>query len=428
MLLYRLFKYPVQLALTFFYKRIYLLGLDNLPHNKATIVAANHPNTFIDPILIASMQPYDLYFWARANEFKKPLIGWVARNVHMLPIHRMRDGKDGMQKNNQTFEVSKVVLNDKKILFIAPEGDCEVEKRLRLLKQGTAKLALEYANDYPDKPLYIVPVGLNYTTITQGWGDVMMVCGTPIEVQRYLPDYKEDNYRAIELLTADMRQGMIDSMLHIDKPENEKMVEGLWEMHRNDNYSAHFPPYIYKSPRFQAEQRLARAAQSGDEAEVEARRQAVAAYIDGLAERDLHDFGIAQRDALGWGRAFFVLLGAPLALVGLATLPPLALVKFMLKKYIKDVSFRAPMALVFGIIFYGLWSLIGVVAALFFVPWYTALLVPFGVLGLQYFSQHWDDQAQRLKRLQAWRRFARAQPDAAAQIIAQREQIWKMIP
>jgi 1-acyl-sn-glycerol-3-phosphate acyltransferase len=171
MLLYRLLKYPTRLALMFFYKRIYILGTENLPKNKPIIAAANHANTFTDPITLASLQPYDLYFWARANEFKHPVLGFIARNVHMLPIHRIRDGKEGMAKNNATFDASKAILAKNNVLFIAPEGDCELEKHLRTLKQGTARIAFEYIKKYPDKELYIVPSGLNYTTIPYAWGD-----------------------------------------------------------------------------------------------------------------------------------------------------------------------------------------------------------------------------------------------------------------
>lgn len=421
MLLYRLLKQPTRFALSFFYKRIYILGGENLPNRKPTIAATNHGNTFTDPITIASLQPHDLYFWARANEFKHPVLGAIARNVHMLPIHRLRDGKEGMQKNTDTFASSKKILAENNILFIAPEGDCEVEKRLRLLKQGAARIALEFAAQNPDNTLYIMPTGLNYTTITHGWGDFFMVFGRPIEAQRYLADYAHDPQAAVEQLTADLRKAMLDVMLHIDSVENEKMVEGLWQIYRHDKPDAHFSRIHRLSLRFDEEQKIAQKSQLADD--FDELKIFVESYFDALKKLNINDFALATGSQNHSARAAFVLLLLPLKIAAIAVRPPLWFAQWFVDKYVKDQSFRAPMVVVLGMFGYSFWLVALAFVSAIWLAWPFALLLPPLGLALQYISQHWDEQAQNLSYIRAWRTFSQRQPQAAEQLLAQRKQL-----
>jgi 1-acyl-sn-glycerol-3-phosphate acyltransferase len=421
MLLYRLLKYPTRFALCFFYKRIYMLGLEHLPKHKPTIAAANHPNTFADPITLASLQLNDLYFWARANEFKHPFLSWVARNVHMLPIHRLRDGKDGMQKNTDTFDATKKILAQNNMLFVAPEGDCEIEKRLRILKQGAARIALEFAAQNPTQTLYILPTGLNYTTITRGWGDFFMVFGAPIEAQRYLADYAHDPQAAVEQLTADLRKAMTDVMLYIDKPENDAMVEGLWEIYRNDNPAPNRPTFQYSPQRFEEEQRVAQKSQLATD--LDALRTFVELYFETLKKLNINDFALATATQNHSARATFVLLLLPLKIAALLTLPPILLAKFIVDKYVKDHSFRAPIVVVLGMFGYSFWLISLAFISAIWLAWYFALLLPPILLALQYFSQHWDEQFLNIANIVRCRAFAEKQPEEAMQLLAQRQQL-----
>ncbi len=405
MLLYQLFKLPARTSLWFFYKRIYRLYRERQPLREPTIIVANHANTFTDPISIALLQRRDLYFWARANEFKKPVVGWVARNVHMLPIHRMRDGKDQMAKNAETFAASRRVLAQTgNMLFIAPEGDCYVEKRLRTLKQGTARLALEFLNENKGSELYIQPLGLNYTNITGGWGDFFLVWGEPIDVRRYWADFEQDEQKAVEILTQDIAEALKKVMLHIDAPENEKMVEGFWQLYRNDAAERAFPTYSYAPQRFENERAIAIGVQSAPHLEV--LRPAMESYLYSLENEKLTDLGVVESQRGQAGRWAFVGLSSPIGILAfLANFLPLRLVQYLLFRIVKDDSFRAPMALVFGIVLWAVWGAVGAMVAMFLgLGWYS-LFVPFLLLILQYFSQHWVEQVGILRQISRYRAF-----------------------
>lgn len=406
MLLYQLLKLPARTSLWFFYKRIYRLYRERQPKEQPTIVVANHANTFTDPISIALLQPRDLYFWARANEFKKPVVGWVARNVHMLPIHRQRDGKDQMAKNAETFAASRRVLAQTgNMLFIAPEGDCYVEKRLRPLKQGTARLSLEFLRENPNSELFIQPLGLNYTNITGGWGDFFLVWGEPIAVRRYWSEFEHDEQAAVEALTRDIAEALRATMLHIDKPENEQMVEGFWEIYRNDLRESAFPTYRYAPQRFEAERAIAEGIQTVHYDDT--LRIMVEGYFFTLRENRLTDLGVCESLHSQASRWAFVLLTAPVGIAAfVANLLPLRLVQYALWRIVKDDSFRAPMALVFGIAVWALWGLLAMLVGWLAGLGWWALLLPFALLMLQYFSQHWAEQVGILRqraRYTAWR-------------------------
>jgi len=155
-----------RLALLFFAKKISFKGKEHLAEKGPLILAVNHPNSFFDAILMGAFMDNPIHYLARGDVFR---IGWVRKlltQMNMLPIYRMRDGKDKLNLNDQTFELSRKVLAKKGILLVFVEGFCEHQTTLQLpLKKGAPRVIDACWRE--GTPVAILPVWLTYSSFTQ---------------------------------------------------------------------------------------------------------------------------------------------------------------------------------------------------------------------------------------------------------------------
>ena len=75
-----------------FYRRIFVHGIENIPTDKPVIFAPNHQNALMDPLIILYTTPFQTYFLARADIFKRPMLRKLFTFFKMLPVYRIRDG------------------------------------------------------------------------------------------------------------------------------------------------------------------------------------------------------------------------------------------------------------------------------------------------------------------------------------------------
>jgi glycerol-3-phosphate O-acyltransferase / dihydroxyacetone phosphate acyltransferase len=90
-MLYALLRLVVKIALRVFYTNVEVKTKAPIPAKGPLIVVANHPNTFMDPIVIASILPQQVYFLTNGSVFKNPVIGWLLGKMNMIPIYRKQD-------------------------------------------------------------------------------------------------------------------------------------------------------------------------------------------------------------------------------------------------------------------------------------------------------------------------------------------------
>jgi 1-acyl-sn-glycerol-3-phosphate acyltransferase len=166
MMLILILKWWARLALPFFTKKISFKGKEHLAEKGPLILAVNHPNSFFDAIIMGAFMDNPTHYLARGDVFR---IGWVRKlltQMNMLPIYRMRDGKDKLNLNDQTFELSRQVLAKKGILLVFVEGFCEHQTTLQLpLKKGAPRVIDECWRQ--GTPVAILPVWLTYSSFTQ---------------------------------------------------------------------------------------------------------------------------------------------------------------------------------------------------------------------------------------------------------------------
>ena len=134
-----------------------------LTSNGPILLAANHPDSFLDAIIIGSLFEQPVHFLARGDAFKKPMIRRILVALKLIPIYRLSEGREYLALNDATFEKCREVLTAGGILLIFSEGLCVNDYGLRPIKKGTARIALDTWKQpgFGDK-LKVIPLGINY--------------------------------------------------------------------------------------------------------------------------------------------------------------------------------------------------------------------------------------------------------------------------
>ena len=96
-MLYWLLKPFVFFSLRVFYK-VDVKGLNRIPRNKPVILAPNHSNGFVDPVILAMLTPQKVRFFARGDVFKGAFAKWILNQMNVSPMYRMQDGFAELKK------------------------------------------------------------------------------------------------------------------------------------------------------------------------------------------------------------------------------------------------------------------------------------------------------------------------------------------
>ena len=118
-----------------FFMDLTVEGLENFPQEGAVIVAANHVTNFdVFPMQLSLPRP--IFYMAKSELFKNPIMDIALRNVGAFPVYR--GGKDAWALNH-----ARKALDHAQTLGMFPEGTRSRGKGLGLAKTGTARLAIE---------------------------------------------------------------------------------------------------------------------------------------------------------------------------------------------------------------------------------------------------------------------------------------------
>lgn len=216
----------------YLYKKITVIGRKDLPKGEAYLITPNHQNSMMDAmaILFTTKMPHP-FFLARADIFKKKLIGYVLGLLKMLPIYRIRDGKDSLQNNDAIFKKTVDVISQGVPLTIYPEGNHDGHRRFRAVKKGVIRTAFMALEQFPEgKKLYIVPTGIDYnTSYKKAMQDITVYYGKPICVNEFWETYQKDNARGERQLQLEIFRRMPDQMIHIATDEYYELYDILRE-------------------------------------------------------------------------------------------------------------------------------------------------------------------------------------------------------
>lgn len=225
--MYGFLKKVFTVSIRVFFKKVSVKGRNNIPKDGPIIIVSNHPNTLMDPIIIATLIKRRIGFIANASLFKNKIIARFFRYLHMIPIYRKIDVKPGeIVDNTQAFVTCHDYLAKNRVFLIFPEGSSYYELKLRPIKTGTARIALSYEADRKFKgDLKILPITLDYSDAIKFRSVVSIDIQEPIFVSKYVNSYQEDSEKSFKILTEEIRLKLSKNIpLTTDKNEERLLI------------------------------------------------------------------------------------------------------------------------------------------------------------------------------------------------------------
>jgi len=166
------------------------------------LIIANHPNSFLDAIIIGTRYNRTIHFLARGDVFTKKLHRFLLSLLNMIPVYRLREGKEFLHLNEYAFVESARLLKNNAAVLIFIEGTCLNTNALQPFKKGTARIlqACHTENLFPQIHL----AGIAYNNF-KGIGKRVNLCIEPFSQTTAILSPKDRvnfNNAVFEKLTA----------------------------------------------------------------------------------------------------------------------------------------------------------------------------------------------------------------------------------
>ncbi|HEU0064078.1 MAG TPA: 1-acyl-sn-glycerol-3-phosphate acyltransferase, partial [Flavisolibacter sp.] len=124
---YSLLKLYARLAIKIYCRRIVINHPELLKETGPLLLASNHPNSFLDGIILTTLFDKPLYSLARGDVFKHKRIDQFLRRLQLLPIYRDKEGVKNLGHNYTTFDACQKTFEKNGMVLIFSEGLCENE-------------------------------------------------------------------------------------------------------------------------------------------------------------------------------------------------------------------------------------------------------------------------------------------------------------
>lgn len=201
-MLYSCLKIYVRLLRPLFCRFIILDKPGILKEQGPLLLAANHPNSFLDAVILDSLFEQPIWSLARGDVFKNKFIARLLNALKILPVYRVSEGVENLSSNYETFDACKEIFREKGVVLIFSEGKCVNEWHLRPLKKGTARLAI---NNWEESiPVKVLPVCINYNSFRSFGKNLFIYFGDPI-TEKDLPINTSEGAR-IQAFNNELRQ------------------------------------------------------------------------------------------------------------------------------------------------------------------------------------------------------------------------------
>lgn len=360
-MIYNFLKIVVKIAVRIFFRKVTIHKAVDLPTSGPLIIVGNHPNTFMDPLILAILFKQRVGFLGNASIFVNSFVNAIFAYFRVIPVYRDKDVKPGEKIDNEkTFRDCYKFLEGKNSLMLFPEGTSYHELRLRKIKTGGARIALSVEQkNYFDLGVKIIPIGLYYSNPAKFRSKIYVNTGELIDVQDYKDIYQEDEVKGVQALTQKIKESLEQLTITTEDKEQEELFFKVKRIYKDqlikklggDNteefeltkeiakaiqyFKVTFPN------KFDAiKEKIDRCDQLLDEFQTTANR------TKPLKSR-LKKFSILVSGTL------YLIVGFPVYLYGLVqNLIPFRAPYWLAKKFTKEVEYHAPIMMSLGIVIF----------------------------------------------------------------------------
>ncbi|MDR9468809.1 1-acyl-sn-glycerol-3-phosphate acyltransferase [Marinospirillum sp.] len=224
MRLYRILRYLLRLLVHVYFLRVDSSSQDKVPATGPVILAANHPSSILDSVLLTTELSRPVSYLAKSELFRSPLLARIYTSLGAIPIQRGQ----GEAAKRTAFQQVFQRLEEGKCVGIFPEGRNSPHLQLANLRSGTAQMALEVeANNEYQLGLVVVPVGINFQNRELFMSSVLLRFGEAVRVADFADLHQRDPQEAILQLTRHLEQRLRQEANHIEDLRLSQLIEDL---------------------------------------------------------------------------------------------------------------------------------------------------------------------------------------------------------
>lgn len=161
-IIYNLIKFWIKTSLHLYHGSIKVVGLEKVPTDKPVLFLPNHQNALLDPLLLAVDCNRKPFFLTRSDVFTNSIFNKLFDLIRMIPIYRIRDGRDSLKRNDEVFKRCARLLAKSEALLMFPEANHNLRRRVRPLSKGFTRILFRALELEPTLDIQLVPVGFNY--------------------------------------------------------------------------------------------------------------------------------------------------------------------------------------------------------------------------------------------------------------------------
>ena len=213
-----------------FFVEVRSLNPERIPETGPVILAANHPASILDAILLAMHTRRQIHFLAKSGLFRNRVVGALLWWLGAIPVYRASEVKASSMQNVAVFEKVYELFERGGCLGLFPEGRNSPVGKVFNLRTGGARIALgaEERNHF-QLGLTIVPAGLTFERRELFMSAVLLRFGPPIVVSDYAEMHRKDPEGAVQQLTMDLQASIRRQTLHVEDNQISALAENLSE-------------------------------------------------------------------------------------------------------------------------------------------------------------------------------------------------------
>jgi 1-acyl-sn-glycerol-3-phosphate acyltransferase len=357
-------------------KKTVITGREKIPKNKSIVFAPNHQNALSDPMAVLLNTKFQPVWLARADIFgKSKLTDSILKFLKIMPVYRLRDGKENLEKNEQTFGDSIRVLENNFALALFPEAAHSAKRQMLVHKKAVPRIvfmAEEKTGNQLD--IQIIPTGIYYSHYWKFNRTLIVNFGNPIPVKNFMELYAQNQNAAIIALKTSIYEAILPLVIEIKSKKYYKQFELLRNIYGRQFLKLQQKRYSILNL-FRSDQKLVHLLdemEAGKSEELEVIIPMVNSYNGSLKGYRLRHWlidGKKNHFTAVVLNSLLLLAGTPLFLFGfLFNAIPFFLIDQFVRKKVKDKSFWSSFFLVAGIVIFPLFYLLELSALAWLIP------------------------------------------------------------
>ena len=210
----------------FYYPKIEVVNPERIPQSGPVLLAANHPNSLLDPVIMGIAAQRPVRFMAKAPLFEVPVFGSVMRALGMVPAFRGSDDAAQVGRNSDSLSAVADVLKNGGAFGIFPEGKTHDAARVEMVRSGASRMAVQAAQQGVPN-LKVVPLGINYERKEKFRSAIWVRVGEPIDATEWLKLQENDANKATRRMTSELDKRLKELVVHINEEQWQPFLSDL---------------------------------------------------------------------------------------------------------------------------------------------------------------------------------------------------------